>query len=169
MLIITLISFLRVEDIHWLRCQLHGRTSTTAVTSLTTRMIAEWLNETAKTRGRCPTLTGEGNGPERKLGHEVHSPIKGVELVRPLPKESFKKSIEWKRLVTQEGQELQYLRKEIEMDYLLLQRPHAVKKLKDKLLGLELVVNYSYSSSLQLSLDGSECNTILGVRFRLEH
>jgi hypothetical protein len=24
-----------------------------------------------------------------KLGHEVHSPIKGVELVRPLPKDSI--------------------------------------------------------------------------------
>jgi len=29
--------------------------------------------------------------------------------------------------------------------------------MRDGVLGLELVVNYSYSSSSQLSLDGSEC------------
>jgi len=37
--------------------------------------------------------------------------------------------------------------------------------MRDGVLGLELVVNYSYSSSSQLSLDGSECKEKgLGLR-----
>ncbi|KAK6769945.1 hypothetical protein RDI58_032805 [Solanum bulbocastanum] len=53
----------------FLGCELNDRTSTTAVTLLTTRMIAEWLQETANTRESESQSTGialHSKIPQRK-------------------------------------------------------------------------------------------------------